>query len=64
MFINIKDSLEYRAELLEWENLYFRLKTLLEKKEGEPWEMEKENLELWWERTQKRLMQLYDQPEG
>jgi hypothetical protein len=58
-----KDSLEYRRELLEWQTLYFRLKRLLENKEGERWDAEKENVELWWAGMRKTLAQLYQQPE-
>ena len=63
MLNDIKDRLEYRRELLEWQILYFRFKRLLEYKEGEQWEAERKKLELWWEGMQKRLAQLYMQPE-
>ena len=63
MLNDIKDRLEYRRELLEWQILYFRFKRLLEYKEGEQWEAERKKLELWWEGMQKRLAQLYKQPE-
>ncbi len=63
MFNDIKDRLEYRRELLEWQILYFRFKRLLENKEGEPWETEKKNVELWWAEMRKKLAQLYHQPE-
>jgi len=59
MFINLKDSLEYRQEFLEWENLYFRLRVLIEKRPEEKWKNELKYLENWWTNWQIYLKNLY-----
>ena len=59
MLTSIKDDLEYRAEYLEWENIYFRIVKLLEEKEGEEWKKEKEFVENWWVKFQEKLKELY-----
>ena len=59
MLTDIKNDLEYRAEYLEWENIYFRIVKLLEEKEGEEWKKEKEFVENWWVKFQEKLKELY-----
>ena len=61
MFQGLKDRLDFRRELLEWQILYFRVKKLLDAKEGEEWECEKEFLEGWWMNMQETLKKLYKQ---
>ena len=59
MLTDIKNDLEYRAEYLEWENIYFRIVKLLEEKEGEERKKEKEFVENWWVKFQEKLKELY-----
>ena len=59
MLTDIKNDLEYRAEYIEWENIYFRIVKLLEEKEGEEWKKEKEFVENWWVKFQEKLKELY-----
>lgn len=60
---NIKDEIAYQEELLEWGNIYLRLRRMIEEKvEKEPvvWNPVLENLEVTWKGIQKRLVVLYD----
>ena len=59
MFIGLKERLEYRREVLEWQLLVAHLEMMLEKKEG--WEKEKQELQESWSNIQEVLKKLYHQ---
>ena len=57
---NLKNDLEYKQELLEWENLFIRLSKLITSK---GWTVELDNLEKSWVGVRRNLRKLYSQDE-